>query len=174
MPSIDFKMQKQEHSDWCWAAVATSVDRYFNAKSKWCQCRLASKMAKAEKLKVKSCGNCKARKPTQAACNKPWYLQKALRLVHRLDRKPIQGPLSFSKIKKAIEANRPVCVMVLWGKGPEAHFVTISGCVESSNGKRWLDVEDPDAGSSTWLYEEFRSNYQYYQGRWNFTFLVRK
>jgi hypothetical protein len=174
MPAINFKIEKQEHSDWCWAAVASSVDRYFNPKSPWCQCRLASRMAKLEKLKVRTCGNCKTRRPTAEACNQPWYLQKALKIVGRLKGQPLPGPLSFSKIRKTLEAGKPVCVMVLWGKGPEAHFVVISGCVKGAHGERWLDIEDPDMGSATWLFEEFRSNYQYYKGRWNFTFMVEK
>jgi hypothetical protein len=174
MPSIDFLMQKQEHSDWCWAAVTSSVDRYFNPKSTWCQCKLASRMAKAERLKVRSCGSCNGSKSTPEVCNQPWYLQKALKIVRRLKGEPLPGPLSFSKIRKALEAGKPVCVMVLWGKGPEAHFVAITGCVKGPKGERWVDVEDPDMGSSTWLYEEFRSNYQYDKGHWNFTFRVKK
>ena len=174
MPTLDFEIQKQEHSDWCWAAVAASVDRYFNPKSKWCQCKLASRMAKIEKLKVKNCGNCSKPKPVDDACNQPWYLQKALKILGRLKSRPTPGPLSFSKIRKIIKSGRPICVMVLWGKGPVAHFVVISGCVKGPNGERWLDIEDPDMGRSTWLYEEFVSNYQYDSGHWNFTFLVQK
>ena len=172
MPSIDFKMQKQEHSDWCWSAVATSVDRYFDANSAWCQCRLASKMAKIEKLKVTTCGSCQKRKPIPEACNRPWYLEKALKIVHRLRGKPRPGFLSFSQILKKIEAGRPICVMVLWGKEAVGHYVVISGCTKGRHGERWVDIEDPYAGSSTWLYEEFRSNYQYYQGKWHLTFGV--
>src|SRR5580704_8403433 len=104
MPSIDFLMQKQEHSDWCWAAVTSSVDRYFNPKSTWCQCKLASRMAKAERLKVRSCGSCNGSKSTPEVCNQPWYLQKALKIVRRLKGEPLPGPLSFSKIRKALEA----------------------------------------------------------------------
>lgn len=172
MPRIDFNMQKQQHSDWCWAAVATSVDHYFDPGSAWCQCRLASKMAKIQKLKVRTCGSCKIRKPTPEACNCPWYLDKALKIVHRLKGKPKLSDLSFSQISKKIKAGRPVCVQILWGKGPAAHFLVISGCTKGRKGERWLDIEDPDAGSSTWLYEEFRSNYQYYQGKWCATFSV--
>jgi len=174
MASIDFTMQKQEHSDWCWSAVASSVDQYFNKRSKWCQRRLASKMAKIEKLKVRTCGNCKSRKPTHQACNQPWYLQRALKIVHRLKGNPKQGPLSFSKIQKILKKSRPICVMIQWGQGPIMHFVVISGCAKSDSGDKWVDIEDPDSGRSTWLYKEFRSNYQYDQGHWIYTFLVKQ
>jgi hypothetical protein len=172
MPSIDFEIQKQQHSDWCWAAVAASVDHYFDANSAWCQCRLASKMAKIEKLKVATCGNCETRKPMQAACNCPWFLQSALKIVHRLKGKPKPTNLKFSQILKKIKAGRPVCVEILWGKGPTAHYIVISGCAIGPKGERWVDIEDPYYGSSTWLFEEFRSNYEYAQGKWITTFLV--
>ncbi len=174
MPSIDFAMQRQEHSDWCWSAVASSVDHYFNKRSKWCQCRLASRMAEIEKLKVRTCGGCKTRKPLPQACNRPWYLQRALRIVRRLHGKPKRGALSFSKIEKIIKKRRPICVMIQWGASPIAHFVVISGCGKARNGDKWVDIEDPDSGRSTWLYKEFRSNYQYGHGRWLYTFLVKK
>jgi len=173
MPSLDFRIQKQEHSDWCWAAVAASVDRYFNPRSEWCQCKLASRMAKTDKLKVRSCGNCKSKKPLNQICNRPWYLQEALKLVGRLKGKPKPGALKFSQIKKVLDQDKPVCVMVLWGGGPAAHFVVITGCAEGPNGERYVDVQDPDIGGSTWRYEEFKKNYQYYRGAWNYTFLVK-
>ena len=83
--------------------------------------------------------------------------------MRRLRGKPIQGPLSFSKIQKILKKRRPICVMVQWGEGTIMHFVVISGCAKSSSGDKWVDIEDPDSGRSTWLYKEFRSNYQYYE-----------
>ena len=86
MATIDFEMQKQQHSNWCWAAVAVSVARYFDPDSTWCQCRLASRMAKREKLNVAGCGTCRNPSSVPKKCNQPWYLQKALRIVKRLKR----------------------------------------------------------------------------------------
>ena len=171
MPKIDFNLEKQQHNNWCWAAVASSVDRYFNPKSTWCQCRMAGKMAKAAKLKVKNCGGCQRSKRAPEECNQPWYLDKALEFVGRLKGTPKPTPLSFAQIHKTIQAGRPVCVRVQWGNGG-AHFVVISGCVVGSSGQRWVDVEDPHTGSSTWLYEEFKSNYQYLEGCWDETYPV--
>ena len=172
MATIDFEMQKQQHSNWCWAAVAVSVARYFDPDSTWCQCRLASRMAKREKLKVAACGTCRNPSAVPKKCNQPWYLQKALRIVKRLKGKPKGRPLSFRKTKQLIKAGRPVCARILWGEGPEAHFVVVSGCFTTKTGERWLDVEDPDSGSSTWLDEEFRKNYHYAQGKWVRTYPV--
>lgn len=172
MPRIDFEIQRQQHSNWCWAAVATSVACYFDPDSGWCQCRMASRMAKLTRLKVKSCGTCGHATPVPAACNRPWYLEKALALAGRIKGNPQPKPLDFSRIRRRIKEGRPICVRILWGQGPDAHFVVISGCHRSKSGELWVDVEDPDSGSSTWRFDEFLSNYQYAQGHWVATYPV--
>lgn len=175
MPRITFDMETQQHSEWCWAAVTVSVDHYFNNKSTWCQCRLVTHVAKLKKglnLNVKNCGTCQKPDPVPEKCNKTFYLDKALRTVRRLKGKARDAPLSFHQVDKEIKARRPVCAEITWGKGPDAHAVVISGCVRAKSGRRYVDVEDPLSGSSTWLLEEFLTNYQYANGRWTATFPV--
>jgi hypothetical protein len=172
MPTISFNMESQEHSDWCWAAVAVSVERFFAPGSTWCQCRMASRMAKREGLNVKNCGTCESRKRAPRTCNRTWYLDKALKLVGRLKAKPKPRPLTFAQTERKIKAGRPVCARIQWGGAPGGHFVVISGCETASSGNRWVDIEDPFAGSSTWLYDEFRSNYMYSQGQWSDTYPI--
>ncbi len=172
MPSINFNMQQQEHSEWCWAAVTASVDQFFNPESTWCQCRLANRMAKAVKLKVKACGTCQKPKGVPEKCNHPWVLDRPLKIVGRLKGNLKLKPLSFAQIEKKIKAGRPVCARVQWGPGPDGHFVVISGCDTAKSGNRYVDVEDPLNGSSTWLFDEFLVNYQYAQGTWDVTYPV--
>jgi len=38
---LDFSMQQQDQTNWCWAAVAASVVRYYHADTQWTQCRIA-------------------------------------------------------------------------------------------------------------------------------------
>lgn len=172
MPAIKFNMEPQQHSEWCWAAVAVSVERFFAPRSTWCQCRMASRMAKITGLRVKDCGTCQKTKRVPRTCNRAWYLEKALKLVRRLKGQPKVGHLTFAQTERKIKAGRPVCVRVQFGADPTGHFVVISGCETASSGNRWVDVEDSFAGSSTWLYDEFRTNYQYSQGRWSATFPI--
>ncbi|HEV2199130.1 MAG TPA: papain-like cysteine protease family protein [Bryobacteraceae bacterium] len=176
MPTLAFKMQAQLHSDWCWAAVAASVSQHFNADSSWCQCKLASIMAritaKKEKLGAQACCSRPMNKRLAAVCNQAWYLDRALRIVGRSAGRPTKGPLTFRRIQKEILAGRPVCVRIQWGRATSGHFVLISGCRESTRGGQWLYVEDSFYGNSTWRYHEFRSNYQYAGGRWTNTYPV--
>ena len=166
-------MQRQLHSDWCWAAVASSISRHFNPVSSWCQCKLATKMAKFGKRKVDCCAH-PFREDLARVCNQPWYLEKALRTVGRYHGKPIPGKLSFRRIQKEILDGVPVCARIQWGGAKSGHFVLISGCTKSKTSARWLYVDDPFYGTSTWLYEEFCVNYQYSQGRWSHTYPIRK
>lgn len=177
MPTLAFEMQTQLHSDWCWAAVAASVSRHFTPDSPWCQCKLASVMArittKREKLGAQACCARPTNKRLAAACNQAWYLDRALRIVGRSGGRAKKGALMFRRIRMEILAGRPVCARMQWGNATSGHFVLISGCRESSRGGQWLYVEDPFYGNSTWLYHEFRSNYQYAGGRWSNTYPVK-
>src|SRR4051795_10347923 len=38
---VDFEMQHQCHSSWCWAAVAASVAGFYNESSTFTQCQIA-------------------------------------------------------------------------------------------------------------------------------------
>jgi hypothetical protein len=167
--TLSLRMQHQKHSDWCWAAVASSISEHFSRTSPWCQCKLAREMTKRKKH---CCGH-PFTKNLAEECNQPWYLDRALKIVKRLDGKAKEGRLSYSQIKKQINEGRPVCVRIQWGREGAGHFVVISGCQKSSRGDRWLYVEDPFYGNSTWEFREFCTNYQYADGHWTHTFPVK-
>ena len=68
----EFRLQKQKHSFWCWAAVSTSLDHYFSPRSTSTQCRVAKTV-----LRVATCCGT----PTPAGCNQAAFLQDA---THRI------------------------------------------------------------------------------------------
>jgi hypothetical protein len=39
---LDFTMQHQQQTNWCWAAVSTSVALFYDPVSTWTQCAVAS------------------------------------------------------------------------------------------------------------------------------------
>jgi hypothetical protein len=173
MPTVSLAMQRQEHSDWCWAAVAVSVSRHFWRDSPWCQCKLAREMTKREKPGERRCCAHPFTKPIAKVCNQAWYLERALKIVGRLAAPPKARGLTYRQIDKEIRAGRPVCLRVQWGDEPIGHFVVITGCKQSSRGNQWLYIEDSFHGSSTWLYSEFRRNYQYSLGHWSHTYPIK-
>ena len=173
MPATWLKIQHQFHTNWCWAAVAVSIERHFAADSEWTQCKLASVVAQRRKLPVTNCCS-GGHKRIAEECNDAWYLDRALRIVRRLAGRLIPHPLSFREVRRHILEGRPVCARILWwGIEPNAHFVVISGCYVGNDGSRWLDIEDSFWGSSTWRYEVFRSNYKYARGRWVASYLTK-
>ena len=138
-------MQYQQQSNWCWAAVSTSAALYFSAASPWTQCSLVN-------AQLGQSGCCSD--GSTAACNQPWYLDRALTQVGHFQ--SWQGSAaSFSQVQAAIGANRPVGVRIGWSTGG-GHFVAIRGYHSSAQS---LDVEDPWYGPSQVPYSTFCSSY---------------
>ncbi len=173
MPMLSFKMQRQLQSDWCWAAIASSLSKHYNPDSPWCQCKLASRMIRSEKPGDTNCCSRPYTRDIAHTCNQPQLLERALRIAGRLAAPPTAGPLTFANIQKEILAGRPVCVRIRWARATVGHFVMIYGCTKSKRGGHWLYVEDPLYGNSTWLYGEFCGNYQYAEGRWSHTYPIK-
>ena len=174
MPKIAFRMERQKAQNWCWAAVAVSVARFHDSDSRFRQCgvvRLVLSRAHREgdpdvPRPVPPC----CTKPVPRACNQPWYLEEGLDQVGRRRLRPKSGSLSFEKIRKRIDADRPVCARIAW-KGGGGHFVVISGYHVSRNGVRQVDVEDPLTGPALVNYSDFVRRYRG-EGKWSHTYLV--
>jgi hypothetical protein len=160
MKDLDFQMQKQEHSNWCWAAVSVSVDRFFDSGSSWQQCG----MAHAE-LGLPCCEG------TDQRCNKPFFLEQALDRVGRLKGSPQPAPLSFSQIKLELDAGHPVGVRIEWNDG-SGHFVLITGYNETPGVQR-LTIDDPFYDRSRVSYSGFLNRYQG-SGAWTGTFFLKE
>jgi hypothetical protein len=154
-----FQMQSQQESEWCWAAVSASVERYFVPTSLQTQCMIARAVLGI----AGCCGD-----PTP--CNQPALLQNALKLLRRMTGDPTAGPLSFAEIQSDIDGGRPVCLRIGWDGGG-GHFVALAGYRLSRSGVQLVDVEDPLYGPSVVIYDDFVSNYLG-RGQWTATYPV--
>jgi hypothetical protein len=151
-------MQTQIEDEWCWAAVAVSVDHYFNPASTKTQCQVAQAVLANEGC----CGN-------PDSCDDPAKLQDALNNVQRLNRIVLRA-LLFSEIQASLNAFLPVCARIAWANGG-AHFVAIDGWSGTADNPQ-VHVADPLFPDSTVGYNEFVSAYQG-SGQWTATFLVK-
>jgi Papain-like cysteine protease AvrRpt2 len=161
----EFRLERQEHSLWCWAAVSTSVDHYFSQRSTSSQCRIAKKVLGR---KVRGVDCCR----TPLACNQTALLQVALAAVGRLRGRPLLGVLTPDQIKREIDRNRPVCVFIKWSGGG-GHFVVICNYDKVN---KVVDVADPRYPPGTTIsmrYRDFVSGYNLGLGRWMGTFRVQ-
>jgi Papain-like cysteine protease AvrRpt2 len=161
-----FSIQTQQQKEWCWAAVAVSIDKYFNPASTWTQCQVASNVTGS-----RCCG------PAPAAgvdpCDQAEKLQDALTVVSRL-RSTYGRALQFPAVKREIDSGRPVAARIQWTTGDpgegQGHFVVVDG-YRILPGAVHLHVSDP-LNPSCWVdFDEFTNNYQG-DGEWNASFLV--
>jgi hypothetical protein len=154
---VGLHVPHQEQTQWCWAAVSNGVSHFYAPGSAWTQCKIAN-----AELGVSSC----CTTGSSAACNKPWYLDKALTRVGNFD-SIASGTLSFAIVLSCLKNNRPPCARQAWSGGG-AHFMSIVCCYEGilglltgsgSTAKR-LKISDPWYGDSIVDYSTFVSGYQ--------------
>lgn len=160
--ALHFEIERQNASEWCWSAVACSVSRYLDESSEWTQCRLA-----AEELGGACCDDCKA-------CDRPWYLGKALQRVG-FDYQFDDGPCSFPDLVEQMRLGRPVCIRLEWKDGSGAHFIVIYGVHDDALGRPHVLLSDSLFGDSSHLMDELvDGTYQAAPCRWTDTYLVRE
>ncbi|MDP3898982.1 MAG: papain-like cysteine protease family protein [Mesorhizobium sp.] len=160
--AIPFTMQMQTESNWCWAAVSTSVSLYFDVSSKWSQCTVANSAWNRRDC----CGS-----GSSGPCNQPWYLDRALTIVDCLSR--MNSSLeSFPIVQREIAATRPLCARIGWSSGG-GHFVAIAGWQVTADGVDYYHVHDPIWGVQILPRHVFETAYRS-NGSWTHSYFVRK
>jgi Papain-like cysteine protease AvrRpt2 len=171
---LNFRIQMQEQSEWCWAAVAASVERYFNPASTLQQCDVANRVFPKEfptvHLPPSDCGCCCKCCCDPESCNRPAELEIALQQVHKW-RNTLKRPLTFEEIQREIDRGRPVGVGITWASGG-GHFVVLRGYRLLRSGSWQVYVADPLNASGLLDLDEFTMAY-YGDGAWTETDLVQ-
>jgi hypothetical protein len=157
---LPFNMQHQTQSNWCWAATSVSVSKFYSFLSPWTQCKVAS-----AELGQTCCTS-----PVPAACNVPWYLDKALMRTNNFV--SVQGgTIPWSQIKNELDKGLVVGTRIGWNGGG-GHFMTIHG-VSRIGLREYLHIDDPIYGKSVLLYSQYATNYQG-SGTWTHTYFTKK
>jgi hypothetical protein len=183
---IRFRIQQQELSEWCWAAVAVSVERYYDRASTLEQCDVANKVLPEQypavplpKSDSACCCQCCC---DPDSCNKPAELETALKKIHKWRATLVRslapdesivspGTLTFEEVRREIDRGRPVCVGITWKSGG-GHFLVVRGYRLLSSGARQVYVADPLNPSALVDFDEFTLAY-FGDGEWTETDLVR-
>ncbi|MFM0222101.1 hypothetical protein [Paraburkholderia dipogonis] len=182
MPAnIGLRMQYQETNEWCWIAVATSVNRFYDALSTWTQCRVMTVVGQtinqfpANTSACPSADVLKANPDLVAALANP-YSQAAEYILddpkYGIDRRYIKsggvsdplkvtgnwasnqpGDLGLDQIASELNAGRPVVADITWFSGG-SHVVAIAGVLSDS-----LLVLDPANGQSVVRFGAFPGSY---------------
>ena len=155
------EIETQKMDQWCWAAVAVSVNHLYKPGSTLGQCDIAGLVLQ------KSC--C----PHAEACNEPQKLQDVLGPSGiNLLSEVISSSISFEKVKKEGQEQRPVCVRIGWDDTNSGHFVIIDRVGSLQDGDEAVHVLDPLHADSWLRYSDFVSSYQSH-GHWTGTFLLK-
>jgi len=156
MPDLakPFKIQQQEQSQWCWAAAAASICVFYQDETDHKQCDLANRFLEDMRNGVDCCVN-----GSSNECNLPSDLSDALRQLGHMQPPP-RGALPFDRLSSQIATNSPVAVRIQLADF-SAHFVVLTGCEETSDGRRWVKVADPATGNiDTLEYDDLVSNFR--------------
>jgi hypothetical protein len=156
---LNFVMQRQQQTQWCWAATSASVAAYYNARTTWMQCDVAN----AELGFSDCCGV-----GGSGHGNVPWWLDRALRRVAHFASWQ-SGSVAFGNVRGQIDANNPVCIRIGWSGGG-GHFIAIDGYLTGST--QFIAVDDPIYGASDVNVATMSGTYQG-SGSWTDTYYVR-
>ena len=177
--NIGLRMQYQETSEWCWIAVATSINHFYNPASTVTQCELrtavghmiggfpgnacpaATAIANVPGLAAKL-ADPYAKTALYALDNPglvlpyrdnhPGNVADALKVNGNLNL--TEPSIALTRIVSEISAGRPIAVDIKWNQGGQ-HCVAIAGVLNDM-----LLICDPIRGESVIHYESFPSAYQ--------------
>lgn len=155
---LDFSMQHQQQTNWCWAAVSTSVALFYDPASSWTQCAVAN----GELGRNDCCGT-----GASGPCNVYGFLGSSLTRVGHFDHSTGSSS-TFATVRTEINAGRPLGVRTAWSGGG-AHFLCIIGYRVF---EEMLAVDDPWYGKSDVDYATFGSSYQG-SGSWTHSYFTQ-
>jgi hypothetical protein len=150
---LAFENQLQERTNWCWAAVAASVARYYDSHSPFTQCSIASGELRMD------CA-CSGEKTKEDPCNVYGYLMSSLFRVGHFNKWIARQPATCDQVHEEIEGGQPLCARIVW-YGGGAHLVTIAGYADegSDHAIGGLAIADPWWGLSDIDFEDFPKGY---------------
>jgi hypothetical protein len=157
---LDFTMQRQEQTQWCWAATSVSVAAHYDPHGRWSQCA----MVNAEKGLDICC-----RDGGGEACNKPNVLDGPLKRAEIFDHKE-PAPAAFDAVRREIDAGRPLAWRIGW-EGGGGHFAVIEGYQRT--GEPWVAVEDPHWGATDLPVSMLTGGSYQGTGRWTHSYFTR-
>lgn len=163
---IPFSLEAQKASNWCWAAVAVSVETYYGRNGET-QCRLAGRHHGVQGC----CGQ-----PVPDECDRAAKLSEVLTELGSL-RDFLQEAASTDVLSDEIRVGNPVCCHISWTGLDAGHFVVVVG-FEENGAVLDVVVEDPapvDQGRVWSLpYDELVSQFgEDGSGAWDFSYLVK-
>lgn len=158
---LDFTMQHQQQTQWCWAAASVSVSHHYVPWSTWTQCEMVNQ----EMGQTTCCAN-----GSTTQCNRPNVLDAPLKRAGVLDHMQ-SGSVSFTVIRQEIDAKRPLAWRIGWSGGG-GHFAVVEGY--RTSGTAWVTVDDPWYGQSDVALSTLTGGGYQGSGRWTHTYFTKR
>jgi papain like cysteine protease AvrRpt2 len=158
---LDFNMQQQQQTEWCWAAVGASVALYYDPASTWTQCRIATQQLHLQGVDCCDPAN------SSGVCNTTGRLQETLVIVGYLHPPFLRRAATFAEAQAEVDGGTPLGVRVAWTHGAGAHFLAIIGYHALF---QMVAVDDPLYGKSDLDYTTLCTDYGNGGGVWTHTY----
>jgi hypothetical protein len=138
MSDIHFSIEHQKQDQWCWAAVALGICHFYDDETWQQQCDLVNDTFAPIRGSTDCCQN-----GSTLPCNMSWTLSVVLNTAGHLAM-PVRGVVAFADLMQEIEVGqRPVAARITFADLVTAHFVVLTGCAQTQDGKQWVKVADP-------------------------------
>ncbi|MFN0086738.1 MAG: papain-like cysteine protease family protein [Blastocatellia bacterium] len=164
-----FDIQQQEQTNWCWAAVTSSLLAFFNPGKAMSQCEVVRECFRDTEFETEE--DC-CRKKVSEACNREFKLVDALDWMDLLSTRCFYQ-VSLDEIRRQINLGAPIAIRIEWKKGG-GHFVVITAVGPQhprGDGHTWLRVADPKRESAVYItYNTLKKRYRG-DGEWTHTYM---
>lgn len=155
---LNFVMQSQKLSKWCWAAISASLEDYYGTLH-------LSQHEVASAILGFDCSSYQEKPEVAVRCNQYAMLDEALRLVGCYSHWSPGRP-TFERIQAEIDCGRPVCPCIEWHSGG-CHYVAVIGYYTDTGE---IYIKDSLHGSSVQAFSQFPNTYRMSGGVWQGTF----
>jgi hypothetical protein len=139
---LDFEVQHQQYTQWCWAAVSVSIVDFYENPTAWSQCKLV--------CSARGINGC-CEDGESVECNRPWYIDQALNhlgafgSVNEVPRSAAQTSTLPPEVERDIADRRPVALAIEWDGGRSGHAIVLEGYRTDG---AMVAIEDPWEGAS--------------------------
>ncbi len=149
----DFGVQRQQQTQWCWAAVTSSLMQFMVPERTASQREVVTHTIK------------KAPVHSLEDLNKPWDITDAARTMG-LEDGTRYGNVSRDTMRGMVNEGMPIPIQINWrnnarknGSLGDGHYVVVDSIGEEAKGQTLIQIEDPLVGKLSLTWDELKNDY---------------
>ncbi len=149
----DFGVQRQQQTQWCWAAVTSSMMQFMAPERAASQSEVVTNT-----IKTATAGS-----PDDL--NRPWDIAEAAKTMG-LEDGTRYGNVSRDTMRGMVNEGVPVPIQINWrnkarknGSLGDGHYVVVNAIGEEAKGRTLVQIEDPLVGKLNLTWDELKNDY---------------